>query len=73
MSDNFIVVQKKTSSSKFKLKETLPLPSDAEVKLLVDTWDIVRCAICHKKTSMLTARMNHSQSKFFCKKCCGVN
>jgi hypothetical protein len=44
--------------------------ADRNVEALVREWDMVSCARCGKKISMLTAKHDKDCSKFYCPKGC---
>ena len=41
--------------------------SDKEVARMLKFWDVVRCKVCGKKISMLTAKPTRDGSGFMCK------
>ena len=41
--------------------------ADREVAKMLETWDIVRCAYCGKKISMLNAKIIKNGQNFICK------
>lgn len=50
-----------------KMNNVTPKETDAQVKRMIDTWDIVKCKICKKKISMLDARIVNGGEYFVCK------
>lgn len=45
--------------------------TDEEVQKMLDEWDLVKCPLCHKKISMLNAKLvtlSDGREAFVCKK-----